>query len=147
MMGTAELRNSERELQQFQLRIGVAAFAVLAVVTPLALVGAQVASADPPLITCSPEEVRASQRFWFFGNGAGIDFGASGTTATATQHSANKRTGVMVDLAVKRSLLVAAAAARQAIGVAAAQPEEIASDDERDQSRCRPEHGNHCALA
>ncbi len=29
MMGTAELRNSERELQQFQLRIGVAGFAML----------------------------------------------------------------------------------------------------------------------
>jgi len=30
MMGTAELRNSERELQQFQLRIGVAGIAMLA---------------------------------------------------------------------------------------------------------------------
>jgi hypothetical protein len=29
MMGTAELRNSERELQQFQLRIGVAGIAML----------------------------------------------------------------------------------------------------------------------
>ena len=29
MMGTAELRNSERELQQFQLRIGVAGVVML----------------------------------------------------------------------------------------------------------------------
>ncbi len=36
-----------------------------------------------PLQTCKPDQVRASQRYWAFGNSAGIDFGTSGNTATA----------------------------------------------------------------
>lgn len=32
--------------------------------------------------TQDPEKSRASQRFWYFGVGAGLDFGTSGTTAT-----------------------------------------------------------------
>jgi hypothetical protein len=39
----------------------------------------------PPLQTCRVDQVRASERYWMFGNNAGIDFGVSGTTAEAVQ--------------------------------------------------------------
>ena len=48
---------------------------------------AAAANAAPALFTCTPEQQRASERWWYFGNGAGIDFGASGTTATAFAQS------------------------------------------------------------
>lgn len=35
----------------------------------------------PPLPTCTEDDVRATQRWWRFGNGVGIDFGTSGATA------------------------------------------------------------------
>ncbi len=38
--------------------------------------------AQPPLNTCTPPETRATQRYWFFGQSGGIDFGTTGTTAT-----------------------------------------------------------------
>jgi len=44
------------------------------------------ATASPdnlPLQTCKPDQVRASQRYWAFGNSAGIDFGVSGNSRTA----------------------------------------------------------------
>lgn len=49
----------------------------------LAFLAGRNVSADPPLQTCSPEQVRATQRYWFFGNQAGLDFGASGNAAPA----------------------------------------------------------------
>ena len=41
-----------------------------------------------PLVDCSPAERRGSSKYWYFGNGGGIDFGLSGTTATALAGSA-----------------------------------------------------------
>jgi hypothetical protein len=46
---------------------------------------APAASGTPPLQTCTAEQVRASERHWMFGSNGGIDFGVSGTTATAVQ--------------------------------------------------------------
>ncbi|MDQ6526272.1 hypothetical protein RB608_21815 [Nocardioides sp. LHD-245] len=43
------------------------------------------ASGTAPLQTCTAEQVRASERNWIFGNNGGIDFGVSGTTATAVR--------------------------------------------------------------
>ncbi|WP_425832123.1 DUF7507 domain-containing protein [Streptomyces fractus] len=36
-----------------------------------------------PKLTCTAEQTRATQRYWYFGNKAGIDFGPSGTKAKA----------------------------------------------------------------
>lgn len=36
-----------------------------------------------PQIGCVPAETRATQRWWYFGNGAGLDFGVSGTATPA----------------------------------------------------------------
>ncbi|WP_229663182.1 GEVED domain-containing protein, partial [Microbacterium album] len=39
---------------------------------------------DAPLpAVCVPDQIRATERFWFFGQNGAIDFGTSGTTATA----------------------------------------------------------------
>ncbi|GAA3876397.1 hypothetical protein GCM10022381_18710 [Leifsonia kafniensis] len=40
------------------------------------------ASATLPAALCTPDQQRATERFWRFGTAAGIDFGVSGTTAT-----------------------------------------------------------------
>src|SRR5581483_8465218 len=37
---------------------------------------------SPPLQTCTAAQIRASQRYWFFGTKGAIDFGVGGTTAT-----------------------------------------------------------------
>ncbi len=37
----------------------------------------------PTPMLCTPTEVRATERWWFFGENAAIDFGVTGTTATA----------------------------------------------------------------
>lgn len=68
------------------LSLGLA-FGTAAIVAPPATASfaPSVATADAPLQTCTPSQVRASQRFWAFGNSAGIDFAASGTTATAVK--------------------------------------------------------------
>ncbi len=36
----------------------------------------------PPPATCVPAEIRATERYWFFGANGAIDFGVTGTTAT-----------------------------------------------------------------
>ena len=46
---------------------------------------AATASVRAPLQTCSVDQVRASGRHWMFGNNAGLDFGVTGTTATAVK--------------------------------------------------------------
>ena len=38
--------------------------------------------AAPPLISCSVEQARATERWWYFGNRGVIDFGVSGTSRT-----------------------------------------------------------------
>lgn len=45
------------------------------------------AESTSPLVTCSPEEVRATQRWWFFGNSVRADFGVSGTAAPVFSNS------------------------------------------------------------
>ncbi|MBO9664654.1 hypothetical protein [Dokdonella sp.] len=42
----------------------------------------------PPL-ACSEQDARATERWWFFGTRAGIDFGVSGTAATAVLNPGN----------------------------------------------------------
>ena len=44
----------------------------------------------PPLQTCTAEQVRASERWWYFGNRGVIDFGTSGTTATVLLNPENR---------------------------------------------------------
>ena len=41
-------------------------------------------------LSADPAEVRASQRFWYFGVGAGLDFGVSGSALPKTIYPANK---------------------------------------------------------
>ena len=53
-------------------------------------------SSTDPLQTCAPAQVRAAQRFWAFGNSAGIDFGASGSTATAVKIPGSTQEGSTV---------------------------------------------------
>lgn len=36
----------------------------------------------PPMLACTPEQVTASQRYWFFGDGVGLDFGPDGAAPT-----------------------------------------------------------------
>ncbi|WGX97230.1 sortase domain-bontaining protein [Nocardioides sp. L-11A] len=54
-----------------------------------------------PEIACDPADARATQRWWYFGNGAGLDFGASGTAAPsvtpATGVNAVEGTTVVTD--------------------------------------------------
>lgn len=38
--------------------------------------------AAPPLVSCSAEQIRATERWWYFGNRGVVDFGVSGTGAT-----------------------------------------------------------------
>src|SRR5690606_749643 len=40
-------------------------------------------ASQPPLATCTADQTRATERFWFFGTNAGIDFSTTGTIATA----------------------------------------------------------------
>jgi uncharacterized repeat protein (TIGR01451 family) len=50
-----------------------------------------------PLNTCSAEQTRATQRYWFFGQSGAIDFGVTGTTATPfLGNSANNGEGSTV---------------------------------------------------
>lgn len=50
-----------------------------------------------PLIDCNVAEQRAAQRYWFTGNGAGIDFGKTGTTAAiVTSNALNSAEGSTV---------------------------------------------------
>src|SRR5690606_34930546 len=51
---------------------------------------------SPPLQVCTDEQVRANQRFWYFGFQGGIDFGISGTTATAFTGVSNSAEGSTV---------------------------------------------------
>ena len=55
------------------------AVAAMLAVTSLFAAGPAEAQ-QPPLQTCSAEEVRATERYWFFGQNGAIDFGVSGTT-------------------------------------------------------------------
>ncbi|MGE4426961.1 MAG: hypothetical protein AB7G37_10965, partial [Solirubrobacteraceae bacterium] len=60
------------------------------------------ASAAPPLQTCQPAEIRATEGHWRFGNGAALDFGVSGNatpTAAATGHNSVEGTTVVTDTA------------------------------------------------
>lgn len=41
----------------------------------------------PPLLACTPEQVRASQRYWFLGDGVGLDFGPDGDAPTQLPHT------------------------------------------------------------
>lgn len=91
-----------------------ATVAIFAASTAISLaIGAQVAQASPaghqpaallaapgdpqpPMMTCTPEEARATQRWWRFGNSAGIDFGTSGATATAITGAGSTEEGSTV---------------------------------------------------
>ena len=55
--------------------------------------------------TQDPEKARATQRFWYFGAGAGLDFGTSGTTATSIAASCGSTctSGEGVTVATNRS--------------------------------------------
>lgn len=67
---------------------------VMSLVTPTTAVAidaapARAAAGAPPYVACTAEQVRATQRWWFFGNRAVMDFGATGTTVTVSQNPAS----------------------------------------------------------
>src|SRR5690606_35897084 len=65
-------------------------------VTPRPANCASIPVTSPPLQVCTDEQVRASQRWWYFGASAGIDFGTGGTTATPTVGTATTSEGTTV---------------------------------------------------
>src|SRR5690606_4894848 len=65
-------------------------------VTPRPANCASIPVISPPLQVCTDEQVRANQRFWYFGFQGGIDFGISGTTATAFTGVSNSAEGSTV---------------------------------------------------
>lgn len=90
-------RRSRR--RSFAVALAATTFAASAATLTAGLVS-NAANAAPPFLACNADSLRASQRYWFFGNGAGIDFGASGTTATAlpsTGRNATEGTTVITD--------------------------------------------------
>ncbi len=49
----------------------------------------QVYATPPPLVACSAEQARATERWWYFGGRGVIDFGASGTASTLSVNPQN----------------------------------------------------------
>lgn len=62
---------------------------MLVVASVLNVAEPRIANAAPPYVACSAEQIRATQRWWFFGNRAVFDFGASGTTRTESLNPQN----------------------------------------------------------
>ena len=64
----------------------------------------QVYATPPPLVACSAEQARATERWWYFGGRGVIDFGASGTASTLSVNPQNisiltaKNTRVIFDV-------------------------------------------------
>jgi hypothetical protein len=85
-------------LSALLLSVAAATSAVvpLATTANAATASAALVSAHPPLQTCTAEQTRAAQRWWAFGNGAGIDFGVSGNSPTAVSFSGNTNEGSTV---------------------------------------------------
>lgn len=78
------------EKTRFSVAAGLAALSMTALLlsaspaaaTPLAASPARAVAAAPPFVACSPEEIRATQRWWMFGSRAVVDFGVSGDTVS-----------------------------------------------------------------
>jgi hypothetical protein len=49
----------------------------------------QQAEAAPPLVACSAEQIRATERWWYLGNRSVIDFGVSGSAQTLSLNPQN----------------------------------------------------------
>lgn len=67
-----------------------------------AVVAGPAAAAPQALQACTPAEIRATKRYWFFGSYAGLDFGASGNwetpyTAISSNGVAGEGTTVVTD--------------------------------------------------
>ncbi|WP_320669320.1 hypothetical protein [Patulibacter defluvii] len=86
-------------------RRGLRRLLALATVLAGSLTLATTATAAPPLQLCTPGQVRATERHWYFGTRGHIDFGTSGTATTATVGSKSAVEGSTVVTDVDGTLL------------------------------------------
>lgn len=61
----------------------------LFLVSQFILSAPQKVQAAPPLVACSAEQIRATERWWYFGNRSVIDFGVSGSARTLSLNPQN----------------------------------------------------------